>query len=64
MIQEGAQARIHVRPEAFMGAEGIGDRGERLAQIGGQHVRLRQIVGHFAQAIHVVGKGDQMGGNV
>ena len=25
---------------------------------------LGQIVRHFAQAIHVVGKGDQMGGNV
>ena len=60
-IQEGAQPRILVRAEAFMRAEGIGDRGQRLAEIGRQHLRLGQVVRHFAQAIHVVGKRDQPG---
>ena len=30
----------------------------------GQHLRLGQIVGHLAKAVHVVGKSDQMSGNV
>ncbi len=42
-----------------MRAERIGDRCQRLAEIGGEHLRIGQIVRDLAQAIHVVGDRDQ-----
>ena len=59
MVEEGAQPRIVVLAEARMRAERIGHLGQRLAEMLLQHVLVRHVVGHLAQAIHVVGKGDQ-----
>ena len=61
MIEEGAQARIVVLAETRMGAERIGHLGQRLAEMALQHLLVRHVVGHLAQAVHVVGKGDQPG---
>ena len=47
-----------------MRAEGIGNRGERLAKIFAQHLLIGHIVGNLAQAVHVVGKRDQPRGHI
>ena len=65
MIQEGAQPRIHVlRRNCHACRRDRGSTVSGLPRLAASISRLGQIVGHFAQAIHVVGKGDQMGGNV
>ena len=53
-VQETPQAAIHVGAIAVGRAEGIGHLGQRLLQVLGQHVLLRQVVGHLAHAVHVV----------
>ena len=44
-----------------MGAERIGHLGQRLAEILRQHLLVRHVVRHLAQAVHVVGERDQPG---
>jgi hypothetical protein len=59
MIEEGAQPRIVVLAKTRMRAERIGYLGQRLAEMLLQHVLVRHVVRHFAQAVHIVGEGDQ-----
>jgi len=47
-----------------MRAEGIAHAAERQVEILFQHLAVGQVAGHLAQAVHVVGKGDQPGGDV
>ena len=58
-IEKRLQPCIVVGAETVMRAEGIGNGGERLAQMLPQHVLVGHIVGHLAQTVHVVGEGDQ-----
>ena len=48
-----------MRAEARMRAEGIGNLRQRLAEMGGDQLLVRDVVGHFAQPVHIVGKGDE-----
>ena len=61
LIEEGAQPRVVVLGEACMRAERIGHLGQRLAQMLRQHLLVRDVVGHLAQRVHVVGERDQAG---
>ena len=61
LVEEGAQPRVVVVREAFMGAERVGHFGQRLAQILRHHLLVGDVVGHLAQRIHVVGKRNQPG---
>ena len=61
-VEEAAQLRVVVRGEAVMRAERIGDAAERLAQMLGQHGVIGHIVGHLAQAVHIVAERHQAGG--
>ncbi len=58
-IEKAAQHGVVMRAEALELAEGIGNTGQRLAQILAQHGRIGHVVRHLAQAIHVVGKGEE-----
>ena len=59
-VQEPAQARVVVRGEArILVAERIGDGRQRLADVRGQHLLVRHVVRHLAQAVHVVGEADE-----
>ena len=58
-IEKGAQPRIVMRAEARMRAERIGHLRQRLAEMGGDKLLVRNIVGDLAQSVHVVGKGDE-----
>ena len=49
------------RAEAVMGAERIGHLRQRLAEVLFQQVLVGDVVGNLAQAVHVVGEGDQPG---
>ena len=60
-IEEGAQPRIVVRAETRMGAERIRHRGQGLAEVLFQHLLVGHVVRHLAQAVHVVGEGEQPG---
>ena len=60
-IQKAAQHGVVVFAEAGMGAERIGDVGERLAEMAADHLAVRNIVGHFAQAVAIVREGEQAG---
>ena len=59
MIEEGAEPRIVVRAKTVMRAERIGHARQRLAEIGFQRRLVRHVVRHLAQAVHVVGEGEQ-----
>ena len=58
-VEEGAQPRIVVRAKTVMGAERIRHARQRLAEILLQQLLVRHIVRHLAQAVHVVGEGEQ-----
>ena len=60
-VEKRAQPRIVVGAETRMGAERIGHPGQRLAEMLRQHLLVRHVVRHLAQAVHVVGKRDQPG---
>lgn len=62
-VQERAQAGVVVGAEAVMGAEGVADDGQRLAQILDQRLLVLDVVGNLAQAVHVVAEGDQARGD-
>ncbi len=59
LIEKAAQPRVVVRAKARMRTEGVGYLRERLAEMGGNHFLIRDVVGHFAQPVHIVGKGDE-----
>ncbi len=59
LVEERAQPRIVVRAETVMAAERIGHLGQRLAEMLGQELLVRHVVRHLAQAVHVVGEGEQ-----
>ena len=61
LVEEGAEPRIVMRGEAVMGAERIRHLGQRLAEMPRHHLLVGDVVRHFAQPVHVVGKGDQPG---
>ena len=61
LVEKGAQPRIVVLGEARIGAERVGHPGQRLAEMGRHHFLVGDVVGHLAQAVHVVGKRDQPG---
>eukprot|EP01136_Pigoraptor_vietnamica_P045843 Opistho-1_new@24326 len=63
-VEKLAQLRVIVVSEAFVLLERIGHLGQRLAQILRQHLLVRHIVRHLAQAVHVVAERDQPGGRV
>ena len=58
-IEKGAQHRVVVLGEARIFAEGVGNLGQRLAEMGQDQIAVRDVVGNLAQAVHVVGKSDQ-----
>ena len=49
--------------ETVMAAERIGNFRQRFAQILSDHFFVRNVVGDFAQAVHVVGNAEQADGN-
>ena len=59
-VEEGAQPRIVMRPEALMRAERIGHLGERLAEMLADQILIGDVVGNLAQPVHVVGKGEEL----
>src|SRR3546814_10743333 len=58
-IEEGAQHRVVVVRETLMGAERIGDARQRLAEMLAEHLLVGDVVGHFAQPIHIVRESDE-----
>ena len=58
-VEKGAQHRVVVLGEARIFAERVGNLGQRLAEMGQDQIAVRNVVGNLAQAVHVVGKGDQ-----
>ena len=61
MVEERAQPRVVVLTETRMGAERVRHLRQRLAEMLGQHLLVRHVVRHLAQAIHVVRERDQPG---
>ena len=57
--EEAPQHRVVVLGEARILAERVGDAGQRLAEMLGQHRLVGDIVGHLAKSVHVVAKRDQ-----
>ena len=51
-------------PKTLVGAERVGDRGQRPAQMLQHHLAVGDVVGGFAQAVHVVGEGVELGRQV
>ena len=58
-VEKRLEPRIVVLAEARMQPERIGHLGERLAEMLSHHVLVGDVVGDFAQAVHVVGEADQ-----
>ena len=59
-VEEGAQARVVGRAErGIFARKRIGNARQRLAEMARQHVLVRHVVGHLAQAVHVVGESQQ-----
>ena len=62
MIEERAQARVVGGAERRVFVrERIRHARQRLAEIGRQHLLVGDVVRHLAQAVHVVGEGEQPG---
>ena len=61
LIEKSAQPRVVVRAKAWVRAERVWNRGQRLAKMGGDKLPVRNIVGHLAKAVHVVGKCNEAG---
>ena len=61
LVEEGAQPRVVVLGETCMRAERIGHLGQRFAEMLRHHLLVGNVVGHLAQAVHVVGERDQAG---
>ena len=61
LVQKSPQPRIVVGAKTCMRAEGVWNLGQRLAEMGGDKLLVRNIVRHLAKAVHVVGKRDEAG---
>ena len=60
LIEERAQPRIVVVPErGILVRERVRHAGQRLVEMRGEHLLVRHVVRHLAQAVHVIGEGDQ-----
>ena len=60
-IEEPSQHRVIMVPETFEGAKRIGYAGQRLVQVGAQHVLIGHVIWNLAHSVHVVGKAQQAG---
>ncbi len=58
-VEEAAQHRVVVMPEAFEFPERVGHACQRHLQIVAQHLGVRHVLGDLAHPVHVVGKADQ-----
>ena len=58
-VQEAAEAGVVMRAEAVMGAEWVGDAGQRAAQISQQQIAVGHIVRRLSQPVHVVTESQQ-----
>src|SRR4029078_8421140 len=58
-IEEGLQPRVVVLAETQVLSERVRNLGERLAEMLGYHLLVGNVVGNFAQTVHVVGETDQ-----
>ncbi len=58
-IKEVAQHRVVVVREALELVEWVGNLRQRLAEMAEQHVTVGHVVRRLAQAVHVVGEGEQ-----
>ena len=61
VIEKAAEPRIVVAAETVVLAEGIGDAGERLVEMGADHLLVGDVVGNLAQAVEVVGETEHAG---
>ena len=64
VVEERPQARVVVVAEALVRPERVRRAGERLPQMLGEHVPVRNVVRRAPQAVHVVGEHDQTGRDV
>ncbi len=62
-VEEGAQARVVVRPEALVLAERVAHAGDRLVAVLLQHLAVGHVLGDLPEPVHVVGEDDQLGGD-
>ena len=62
-VEEGAQAGVVMGRKALVGPERIADHAERLFQVLLQHLLVGQARRDLAHPVHVVGEGDQTGGD-
>src|SRR5262245_60567294 len=60
-VEESPEPRVVVLAEARIFTERVGHLRQRLAEMLGHHLLVGDVVGHFAQAVHVVGKADEPG---
>ena len=58
-VEKRAQHRVIMMREALELAERVRHLRQRLAEMMRQHLAVRHVVGHLAQAIHVIGEGEQ-----
>ncbi len=56
-----AEHGIVVRGEAVVGAERVGHLCQRLAEMGGEHRLVRDVVGDLAEPVHVIAERDEAG---
>ncbi len=59
LIEEAAQAGIVVVRKAFVCTERVGYAGQWLFERGLQQLLVGHVVGHLAQAVHIIGKADK-----
>ena len=62
LVEEAAEVGVVVRAKTLVGAERVGDRGQRLAQVAREQIAVRHVVGNLPQPVHVVAERDQARG--
>ena len=59
-VEEGAQARVVGRAKrGIFARERVGNARQRLAEMLGEHVLVRHVVGHLAKPVHVIRESEQ-----
>ena len=58
-VEKGPQPRIVVRSETVMRAERVRHLRQGLAEIGGDELFVRDVVGDLAQPVEVIGEGEE-----
>ena len=58
-VKKTAQPGVVVGAETVVGPERVGHRGQRTAEMLCQHLAVRHVVRHLAQAVHIVAEGKQ-----